>query len=282
MYQDIYKIKDTLNLDGHSCFHSENTYPKFQEELIEFKNKIKELVDNKESVTFYKFGDGDYRFLKQIPVGSAKPGNRAISKSYEELDMNTHIKNAQLCDYYTCEIYPENRKYFKEVIQRDIDYPAEFGYGLVANKWLLETFKGRIGLIGAEPKLKLIEELLKRDEYKDYLGLDYFNDYIYIPQKFAADDIDSLENIIKPQLENSNSDIFLVGMGHSKNGILHKFTDYKRSVYLDVGGGIDMIAGCINTRRPYAGSWVNYRIDGYDYSKIDYMNYNNGNEKLIK
>ena len=41
-------------------------------------------------------------------------------------------------DYYTCEIYPENRKMFSEVIDRDIDYPAEYGYGLVANKWFLK------------------------------------------------------------------------------------------------------------------------------------------------
>lgn len=281
MYQEIYKIEETSNLDGHLCFHSPNTYPMFQQELIQFKEKIKKLVDNKESATFYKFGDGDYRFLKQIPIGSAKPGNRAISKSYQELDIDIYIKNAQLCDYYTCEIYPENRNYFKEVIQRDIDYPAEFVYGLIANKWLLNTFKGKIGLIGAKPKLKLIQELLKHDEYKQYLGLDYFNDYIYIPQKFAADNINSLESIIKPQLEISNSDIFLLGIGHSKNGILHKFTDYKKSIYLDVGGGIDMIAGCINTKRPYAGDWINYRIHNYNYSDIDYMNYNNGNEKIL-
>ena len=69
--------------------------------------------------------------------------------------------------------------------------------------------------------------------------------------------------------------------------ILNKIQKYLKESYQSIGdnmigGGIDMIAGCINTRRPYAGSWLNYRIDGYDYSKIDYMNYNNGNEKLIK
>ena len=42
-----------------------------------------------------------------------------------------------------------------------------------------------------------------------------------------------------------------------------------------------MIAGCINTKRPYAGNWVNYRIKDYDYSSIDYLKYNAQNERTI-
>ena len=45
------------------------------------------------------------------------------------------------------------------------------------------------------------------------------------------------------------------------------------AVFMDVGAGIDMIAGSINIRRPYAGNWTNYRIKGYDYSNIDYLKY---------
>ena len=46
--------------------------------------------------------------------------------------------------------------------------------------------------------------------------------------------------------------------------------EYHPAVYLTVGCGIDAIAGvqdCIG--RPYFGGWKNYRIKGYDYSKID-------------
>ena len=46
MYQEIYKIEKTTNLDGHSCFHNPNTYPTFQEELIEFKGKVIEVLPN--------------------------------------------------------------------------------------------------------------------------------------------------------------------------------------------------------------------------------------------
>ena len=67
---------------------------------------------------------------------------------------------------------------------KQIDFPAEYNYGLISNKWLLKEFSGKIGLIGAGPKLKIIKKLLKNNEYKKYLGIDKFLDYISIPQKF--------------------------------------------------------------------------------------------------
>ena len=281
MYQKIYHINNTLNLDNHKCFRDENTYPDFQKNLKKFKSHIIELVDKKLSATFYKFGDGDYRFLKKIEFGSAAPGKRAISKSYNEIDHSKFTDGAQLCDYYTCEIYPENRKMFAEVINKDIDYPAEYGYGLVANKWFFETFKGRIGILGASEKLNVIAELMQYKEYQTYLGIDSFTDYIHFPQKYAADDIEMVESFIGDQLKNSTADIFLLGIGHSKSGLLHTFKKYKSAVYLDVGAGIDMIAGCISTTRPYAGDWKNFRLNNYDYSTIDYLKYNEQNEIYI-
>ncbi len=281
MYQKIYHINNTLNLDSHECFHDMNTYPDFQKNLSKFKSHIIELVDKKLSATFYKFGDGDYRFLKKIEFGSAAPGKRAISKSYNEIDHSQFTDGAQLCDYYTCEIYPENRKMFAEVINKSIDYAAEYGYGLVANKWFFETFKGRIGILGASEKLNVIAELMQYKEYQNYLGIESFTDYIHFPQKYAADDIEMVESFIGDQLKNSTADIFLLGIGHSKSGLLHTFKKYKSAVYLDVGAGIDMIAGCISTTRPYAGDWKNFRLNNYDYSTIDYLKYNEQNEIYI-
>lgn len=86
VYLDIYKIEGTTNADQNPCFSDPNTYPNFQEKLDEFKNLLKDLVKNNESRTFYKFGDGDYFFLKQMPVGSATPGRRALSKPYNQIN----------------------------------------------------------------------------------------------------------------------------------------------------------------------------------------------------
>jgi hypothetical protein len=278
----LYHIDETNNLDSHICFKNPNTYPNFQKDLINFKSHLKELVDNNKSKTFYKFGDGDYHFLKKNEIGSAKPGNRALAKSYKEINHQEFIDGAQLNDYYTCEIYPENRQMFKEVItNKEVNYPAEYGYGLVSNKWFFKEFSGKLGLIGASEKLYLIEELMKYDEYKEYLGLDKFNDYIHFPQKYACDDINVVEEFVGKQLKESNSDIFLLGIGHSKSAILHRFKKYTNAVFMDVGAGIDNIAGCINIRRPYAGDWTNYRIKDYDYSNIDYLKYGGEGKEVI-
>ena len=282
MYHDIYKIDNAINLDDSLCFHTPDAYPNFQHDLEKFKSHIIELVNTKQSVTFYKFGDGDYRFLLREHVGSAKPGNRALSKSYDEIDHVVFTRGAQKCDYYTCEIYPKNRSMFRSVINKTPDYPAEFTYGLIANKWFFEQFKGRIGLLGASEKLYLIEELMAHKEYQDYLGLESFSDYIHFPQKYAADDIELVEEFVGQQLKESSADIFLLGIGHAKSGLLHNLKKYKSAVYLDVGTGIDMIAGCINSYRPFAGGWKNFRLSNYDYSQIDYLKYNASNEVLLK
>ena len=282
MYLDQYKIEGTINNDQNPCFHDETTYPKFQEELEEFKHLLIELVYLNEPKTFYKFGDGDYYFLNKIPTGSATPGRRALSKSYDEINHDAFVKGAQECDYYTCEIYPENRVNFIDVIQRRIDYPAEFGYGLVANKWLLKTFAGQIGLIGAGLKLNIIKNLMEAPQYQEYLGLEKFEDYISLPQKFACDDLEATEKMVASQLMKSTSKIFLMGMGHVKSGLIHRLKKYRNAVFLDVGASIDALAGIIDVDRPYAGDWTNYQIDDVQlYKGIDFLAYEGKGKHIV-
>ena len=282
MYLDQYKIEGTINNDQNPCFHDETTYPKFQEELEEFKHLLIELVYLNEPKTFYKFGDGDYYFLNKIPTGSATPGRRALSKSYDEINHDAFVKGAQECDYYTCEIYPENRVNFIDVIQRRIDYPAEFGYGLVANKWLLKTFAGKIGLIGAGSKLNIIKNLMEAPQYQEYLGLEKFEDYISLPQKFACDDLEATEKMVASQLVKSTSKIFLMGMGHVKSGLIHRLSKYRDAVFLDVGASIDALAGIIDVDRPYAGDWTNYQIDDVQlYKGIDFLAYDGKGKHIV-
>ena len=282
MYLDQYKIEGTINNDQNPCFHDETVYPKFQEELEEFKHLLIELVYLNEPKTFYKFGDGDYYFLNKIPTGSATPGRRALSKSYDEINHDAFVNGAQECDYYTCEIYPENRVNFMDVIHRGIDFPAEFGYGLVANKWLLKTFAGQIGLIGAGLKLNIIKNLMEAPQYQEYLGLEKFEDYISLPQKFACDDLEATEKMVASQLMKSTSKIFLMGMGHVKSGLIHRLKKYRNAVFLDVGASIDALAGIIDVDRPYAGDWTNYQIDDVQlYKGIDFLAYEGKGKHLV-
>ena len=281
MYLDQYKIEGTINNDQNPCFSDPNTFPNFQEELERFKVVMMELAHNGASVTIYKYGDGDYYFLKKQPVGSATPGKRALSKSYDSIGHDRFVEGAQLCDMYTCEIYPENRSAFAEVINRDVDFPAEFGYGLVANKWIFNEFAGKIGLIGADRKIDIIENLMEADQYQEYLGIEKFEDYIRLPQQFACDDLDATEKMVAEQLEKSTSKIFLMGMGHVKSGLINRLKKHKDAVFLDVGSAIDAIAGIIDVDRPYFGDWTNYQIDEPElYRGVDLLQYK-GKGKIV-
>ena len=113
---------------------------------------------------------------------------------------------------------------------------------------------------------------MEKDEYKNYLQLDNFSDYISIPQKFAVDKIKLIERQVKKKLENSSSKIFLIGVGHVKSGLLHQLSKYTNAQFIDIGVGIDAIAGIVNNERPYFGNWKNYRLkDQAIYENVDFL-----------
>jgi hypothetical protein len=76
------------------------------------------------------------------------------------------------------------------------------------------------------------------------------------------------EEMVAEQLKNAKSEIILLGIGHVKSGLTHRLKKYHNAVYVDVGSGIDALAGCIELERPFMGSWTNYRLENYDYSKL--------------
>ena len=146
----------------------------------------------------------------------------------------------------------------------------------------MKTFAGKIGLIGADSKINIIQNIIEAPQYQDYLGIEKFEDYISLPQKFACDDIDLTEKIVGEQLEKSTSKIFLMGMGHVKSGLIHRLKKYKDAVFLDVGSAIDAIAGIIDVERPYFGDWVNYQIDENElYKDVDYLQYDSNKGKHV-
>lgn len=276
---DLYDIPGSSYFSPPREFQDPRSWTRFQEDLSSFQDLLIKLVTNGEGASFLKFGDGDYYFLKGIPLGSAAPGNRAISTRLSRADLKRYRVSSRLADFYMCELVNINRRRFKSVFRsRKIDFPAEFSYGLLASRWLTATFAGDIGIIGSSKKLDLIRDLTREKEYQDYLGLSGFQDYIPIPEKFAADNLEErlidLENLLK----SSSSKIFLVGIGHLKSGVIGNLRKFKEAVYLDVGSGIDALAGLIDTRRPYMAEWINHQFsDQNRYEGIDLLDFNSGN-----
>jgi len=279
-----YDIEGTSNVLDVRYANGELSYPTFQEDLIEFKNLIIQLEKDKKGTSFVHFGDGDYFFLQKKAVGSATPGKRALSIPYNKFDIIPFRKGWLKADYHCVEHLNNNEQKLHELYPGQKTIATEFLYGLTMNRWFFTQFKGKIGLIGACEKLDIIKELMKYPEYQNYLGLEQFNDYINIPQKFACDNIDNTVNMVKTQLENSNPEtfIFLYGVGHVKFGLIHHLPKIKNAIYLDIGAGIDALAGLIDPYRPYANNWINYQMKEYNYGKIDLLQYSSSNDKNRK
>ena len=268
---ELYEIFGTKNNDNNPVYKTPE-YSDFSEKLEKFKNTLVELVEKNQCKTFYKFGDGDYYFLRGQGVGSAAPGKRALSKNYSDIKHEEFVSGVCLNDYIGVETY--NTHLFSSLYpNRPIDYYAEYGYGLTSNTWLTTTFGDSIGLIGAGPKIQLVRELMQSEEYQEYLGLEKFTDCIEIPQKFACDDIDETERIVGEQLKKSSSKMFLLGIGHVKSALLHRMKNYTNAVFLDVGSGIDALAGIIDHNRPYMAKWINHRTENFDYDSLDILQY---------
>lgn len=272
-YSGAFEIEGSRNSNWNPVYLRKKNYPDFQSELKQFKSELVNEIQSNKSLGYLKFGDGDYYFLKGEPTGSAAPGRRAISRELTEVELTRYRENSIKADKFLCEIDIQNRKLFTELFGMKQAIPAEFVYGLTANHWLTKL-PYKIGLIGADKKLDLIKKLMQFDQYQEYLGLNEFSDYIKVPQKFACDNLDNRLNELEIQLKGSTADLFLVGVGHLKSGIMSEMTKMKNAVYLDIGSGIDALAGLIDAKRPYFGSWINHRINDQDlYQDLDLLQY---------
>ena len=262
----IYNISGTTYLEPNKEYSDETIYPNFQKDYRLFKETLKSESNQKINNTYYKFGDGDYLLFKNEKFGTTKPGVRDIKKSIKSLNIKEIQNAAQNHDKYFCEII--NFYMFNEVLNVKLDFPAEYLYASVANKWFFKNFK-KITLIGSETKLELINELMKFNEYREYLGIDNFHDLISIPQTGALSNSKKVYKKIKDRVHKSNPDIFLAGIGLSQNTLL---LDLKKEInvpIVSIGSGIDAIAGVIDIYRPYYGGWVNYRMKNSNiYKKI--------------
>jgi len=267
-----FRIDNTTFINHNDVYDDPDVYPDFQYKLEVFKDLITNNKKENIAKTYFKFGDGDYYFLKKESFGSATPGRRALRKPYYLLPHKKFVKGSLLNDYYLTKIDKLHQEMYKELFKKEMDFPSEFVYGLTSNKWFLSKFKNDIGIIGADKKLEVIQMLMENDEYKNYLQLDNFSDYITIPQKFAVDKINQIKKQVKKKLEKSTSKIFLIGVGHVKSALLHHLPEYKDAQFIDIGIGVDALAGIVNNERPYFGNWRNYRIkDSKIYEEIDFL-----------
>ncbi|MFA6226879.1 MAG: class I SAM-dependent methyltransferase [Candidatus Paceibacterota bacterium] len=333
------------NNESHKKDLSPNRFSSYgsktlQFELKELTDKIRYCVANRIKLSILRASDGDYFFLKKIPIGSASPGRRALTIAYEDINIDLFRSSFWHNDVITFNLGPgtitswrsfimtelpvkilgkifkrgfhllNNKKiryglnlisryltflnilpiisvwlysfkrgydYFRKAFRLTLgDTPScESVYALVTTKWLFNNFKDEIGIIAGDEKLELIKELASRKAYCEYIGIESFCDYIPVPQKGAANNVEALAKSMSEKVSKSKAKIFLVGAGSSKVALIPLLQTYSDAVFIDVGAGIDALAGIVCQDRPYFADWINYRIKDRDYSKIDFMDKGN-------
>lgn len=306
----LYKIDGASNIheeQNEGAYLDPNFWPNWNETINNFKLLLIDKNKKKEHFTLLRLGHSEMSaFLIGLNINQHVGNFKGRQSNYNTLPQETLIKmfksinNANnistqigydfknwietlmnFVEYYNktksvkgAELIQYNNSLPRKKMNEIIDLPLEIIYGIIANKWLLKTFNNKIGLIGACEKLNCIKKLMEYKEYQDYLETDAFIDYIVIPQK-AALDLDSLENNIENEIKNSNAEIFLIGAGVSKLKFFHLLNKYNK-IFIDVGHGIDLLAGFGDISRPYCGNWQNYRVKQQKYN-IDWMGGNEGN-----
>ena len=214
---NIYKIRNTEYINHPIDYDDSSLYPQFQSGLEDYKDKLVNLSNNPKNLSFLRFGDGEYNFLKKIPSGSARPGVRILKKDYSSVEVDKYLMNTKKFDYSQSLIQKAHVKRYKEIFgDSKFDYPIEYTYGLIANRWLFKNLKCKIGIIGGNRKINLIKKLMKNDIYKEYLGIEKFYSYISVPQKYIIDKSEQTLKKINRAMYKSPCDIYLYGIGTGK------------------------------------------------------------------
>ena len=286
MMHSYFKIPNTVNYDPQQLkkeYKNPNNYPKWLDKYRELKELIKEWSIKKESKVILRCFDGEWKFMQKMSIGNIQ--HRHYNKKITDEMVRLFRKNIMNVDIFTSHLTHKNER--KIVLpNREIDYPMEFVYALLSSKWILNNFKNKISLIGGSGRMKLIKKLMDKEEYRNYINQDKFNEYISVPELQGCQFIDSTIEIIKEGLKNSKSEIVLFGMGISKLGMINKLKDCHNAIFIDIGHGIDCLAGIGNPIRPYFGMWKNYRLKEIDYKKIYFcdkiQNYNDKFKVIYK
>ena len=136
-------------------------------------------------------------------------------------------------------------------------------------------FPSEIMLVGGDYKIEVIKKLSKFEEYRNYIGIKKFNSYVGVPQIGASDDEETILKNIKLTCLKNNPKIILLGIGSSKLFIIPRIKEFSNAVVIDVGAGIDALAGIISQDRPYFADWTNFLSSQISYEGIDYMDKTN-------
>jgi hypothetical protein len=233
----------------------------FQNKFNELLNLIEDKLNTKSPFSVIRAGDGEAYFLRGKYIGnvSRRHLTKSTSKINSKLWKERYLKNDLLC-------YDANRDLrllWIPIVGSDIKknyFPLHAVYALIATKKLFPIIQNRkVGLVGGQNKLKLIQNLFNFSEYRDYLNLSHVNSYIPVPEMGACNDPDRLLSDIISAAKANPCDIYLVATGIFKIYMMSVLRDELNCVVIDIGSGMDALAGVIPKDRQCFGSWINFK-----------------------
>ncbi|WP_419168983.1 hypothetical protein [Halobacteriovorax sp.] len=271
-----YRIPYTRNINVADNLYFKNPFMisgTYSYKLLKTIILLNERLNSKTPFSLVRLGDSEMLFLNGKMVGNIVKRsflNNDISRYNLEHYREKTNENDFICipDNYSLNRFLSDMKFSK-----DLSISTENIYQLIATKIFFNQLKSKkIGIIGAKEKVDIIKSLVKYKKYREYVNIDNIVEYIGVPQKGASTDHEKTQRMIEDQMT-GDADIYLVGMSVAKLVIQPSLRDKYQKSFIDIGVGIDAMAGVIPNSKSYFGNWINFRIKDYDYSNINFFQY---------
>ena len=234
----------------------------FQDYYDKLVHEIEDSLKNNRPLSVIRSGDGEAYFLQEKYIGNIV--KRHLTTKDNNIDTDFWIRQYLKNDLITYDANISLRRLWTPIVGKGVIknyYPLHVVYALVANRDIFSLVKDKkIGFIGAKKKLNMISKLMNHEQYRTYTKLSKIQSYIAIPDFGACNYPDKLLNDILRESEKNPCDIYFVAAGIAKIYFMSELRDKLNCIVIDIGSGIDALAGIIPKDRQCFGKWVNFRI----------------------
>ena len=165
-------------------------------------------------------------------------------------------------------------------ILKPFKFNFETIYALVSTRLIFKMFPDKeIMIVAQKEKIDAIKILMTYEPYRSYLGIKEFNSYVGVPKIGAADDEIKILADIKDNVNLYKPKIIIIGIGMAKLYIIPRIKEFTNAIVIDVGVGVDALAGVVSQDRPFFSDWINFKSNKINYSDMDLMSDKNNPER---